>query len=190
MSMIRTFVAVEMSNDIKGRCGKIIERLEPTTPTARWVDLDTLHLSLKFLGDVDDREVHKVCQATKEVVQPHTPFSIRCKKLVAMPSIDRVRTIGMDVEIGAEELTALHLAIDEKMATLGFPREHRQFKPHLTLGRVKDRRGVTPELIAQLNQYADFSAGEAHIDEVIVYSSFVDRGVPSYDAMSRIELTG
>lgn len=188
MGVIRTFVAVELSADVKKRCQQLIDKLQATAEKTRFVNADSLHLTLKFLGDVDDREVMKVCSAAADAVESVAPFRLTSKSLGGFPSIERARTIWLGVKEGADELANLHSLLDDKMATLGFPREPRRYAPHITIGRTKTR--PTDQMQATMKQFRDFAAGETLVKQVVVFSSFIDRGAPTYNAMSRIDLKG
>jgi 2'-5' RNA ligase len=145
-----------------------------------------MHLTLKFLGDVPDIETPDVCRVVAQVAGQFEPFEITCRGAGAFPDIQRPKTLWIGIQDGAEELQALQAAIDDALKDeLGYSREARAFHPHLTIGRVKSD-GF--KLTSLLQQYHDFDADLAVIDEVVTFSSFLERQGPTHEALARAEL--
>src|SRR5487761_943067 len=110
--MLRTFIAVETSPETHARARQLIARLSGTGAKISWVKPDCLHLTLKFLGDVDLREIPSVCQAITRAVAEIPPFEIEVQGAGAFPSAARPRTVWLGVGRGSEEMIALHDAVD------------------------------------------------------------------------------
>ncbi len=147
MSRIRTFVAVDIEAAVRRRARELIQTLGGTTTAVRWVDSNDLHLTLKFLGDVEDKDIYSVCQAVGSAVCDLKPFHAFCRGVSAFPSLQRPRTIWLGLEDPAAQLTTLQGRVEEALANLGFPRKHRKFCPHVTIGRVdiRHRRVSAPD---------------------------------------------
>lgn len=185
---IRTFIAVEVPADVRDRAADLCDRLRASRANVKWTRPDNMHITLKFLGDIDDAEVVEVCASIKAAAQKHESFSIFLAGGGAFPKPDRPRTLWVGVRDGDEELLALHKSVDDSLRELGFPREPRRYHPHLTLGRVRNS-GNQEELAELLAANERFEAGAARIGEVVVYASYLDKGGPSYDALARCPLT-
>jgi 2'-5' RNA ligase len=187
VSKIRTFIAVELADDVRRRAAQLSDRLAQANVKVKWVAPGNMHLTLKFLGDVLHEQTADVCRAVAEVVRECRAFSAECTGAGAFPSPARPRTIWLGIGQGGEQLGRLHAAIDKKLARLGFPREGRKYRPHLTIGRVRGGPG-TNELTSLLRQNADFEAGTSEIAEVITFASELTPKGPVYRAMGRAAL--
>ena len=100
MSRIRTFVAVEVSSETRARAALLIERLQASQAQASWTRPENIHLSLKFLGDVEDRDIPDVCRAVARAVDQTGPMSLDIRGLGAFPGMERPRTVWLGVGEG------------------------------------------------------------------------------------------
>ena len=149
MSRTRTFIAVELDDTIRDRLVSLQESLARVVTDVKWVERENLHVTLLFLGEVDDRELPKVCRIVQDELTEHAPFSLSVEHLGCFGNARRPRTLWVGVGDGAEELVAIHDALEIPMQDLGYRREERRFQPHITLGRVKGDR-ASDELPAAL----------------------------------------
>ncbi|HUY36791.1 MAG TPA: RNA 2',3'-cyclic phosphodiesterase [Pirellulales bacterium] len=187
---LRTFVAVAASREVRGRAAQLISELSCTAAKVRWVEPENLHFSLKFLGDVELLEIPKVCEAVARAVAGQPPFEIVARGAGAFPDADRPRTIWLGVRDGSEPMVELNAHVERELAPLGFRRERRRFRPHLTIGRVRDGRPGLSELGRLVRQHADFVGGVVSVDEVVVFSSALGRDGPFYEPLSTATLDG
>lgn len=186
---LRTFIAVEISAETRSRARQLIERLRGTDAKISWVKPDCLHLTLKFLGDVDLRDIPGVCEAVTRAVADLPPFEIEAHGAGAFPTAARPRTIWLGVGRGADDMIALHDAVDRALGGIGYRHEQRRFRPHLTVGRVRGGRDL--DALGQLlAQHADFAGGVSSIDEVVVMSSDLTPDGPDYEPLAVAPLNG
>jgi 2'-5' RNA ligase len=190
MKNIRTFVAVEVAPGVQARAGQLMERLRVCGVKVTWTKLHNLHLTLKFLGDTPETLLPDVCRAVSKACQGVSAFEMNYAGAGAFPSAQRPQTLWLGTSSGLQEITSLQRSIDESLHQLRYPKERRQYLPHLTLGRT---RGGTPQQFLELRQLieqnATFDAGISIVEEVIVFSSTLDRETgPTYDVLSRTEL--
>ena len=136
MARIRTFVAVDLSAEVKRSARRVIADLSATPAAVKWVSADHLHVTLKFLGDVDDSQIYQVCAAIRDVAAGHPLFKATCASVGAFPKRESPRTIWLGVSDGTEEFRRLQTSLELRLQDLGFSQERRQFTPHVTLGRV------------------------------------------------------
>jgi len=188
MARIRTFIAVEATDEIRSGGERLIRKLSRTSAGVRWVDTQNLHLTLRFLGEVDEREIHRVCQKTGEAVHGCEPFRIACTTTGAFPSTTRPRTIWMGVDDSQGQLSRVQQRIEESLGQLGFAPESRKFHGHLTLGRIRYHRRGTDELREFLETEMHAEYGILPIDEVVVFSSELSRQGPTYTVLGRCPL--
>jgi 2'-5' RNA ligase len=188
MSKIRSFIAVPLSGEIAHATGKIVREIDKVATGIKWVEPENMHLTLKFLGDIDENETWEVCRAIAKAVGNMEAFDIECQGVGAFPSNEKPKTLWIGITQGKESLGQLQQAVDDAMADLGFRREPPRFSPHLTIGRVKQPGPQLREVTRILNENADFSAGVAMVDEVVLFSSDLTPEGPIYSPMGRAEL--
>jgi RNA 2',3'-cyclic 3'-phosphodiesterase len=127
----------------------------------------------------------------QEAVAPFSPFEIVAARAGAFPSVGHPRTLWLGVTEGAEPMELVFQALERVLEPLGFPREHRRFTSHLTLGRVRSGSPSGFQQLAELlKKHADFDAGAMTVDSVTVFSSTLGREGPTYEVLSRAEFQG
>lgn len=188
MARIRTFVALEVPDDVRARAANLIEKLRASDANVGWVTGDRMHLTLKFLGDVPEQELPEVCTAVRGVCEQSSAFEMRLGRAGAFPNVDRPRTIWLGVSEGAEPLEALQGEVEHALGELGFRRERRRYRGHLTLGRVRGGGPQQEVLSDLLRRYADFQTPHMLADEVVVLASYLDRTGPTYEVLGRFAL--
>jgi RNA 2',3'-cyclic 3'-phosphodiesterase len=136
-SVIRAFIAIKLSPEIHQRLNDVNVLLKQRLQGAliRWVPVDNIHLTLKFLGDVPTTNLDMLAKILKAEASQYEPFEISVGELGAFPSAHRPHVIWLGVQAPAE-LNTLQHGIEEETARLGYKPEDRPFSPHLTLGRV------------------------------------------------------
>ena len=188
MARLRTFIAVDLTREIRDRCLGLMETLAEAAPAVKWVEEDNLHVTLVFLGEVDDRDLIDVCRAVQAVCATIKPFALEIAGVECFGDPRRPRTIWVGVEEGKEQLVTLHDALEQAMLELRcYRREERRFTPHVTLGRVKGDE-PSEDLPQALLRQRDWRGGECTISEVRVLSSELRKEGPIYSVLSRAKL--
>lgn len=151
MSVFRAFIAVDLSAEVLDRLAQVMERLreEIGEDAIRWVPVENMHLTLKFLGDVSVLNVGRVKEIIRASANGYPAFAISVGGLGAFPSPLRARVVWVGVE-GPPDLISIQRMIDVETERLGYASENRPFKPHLTLGRVA--RNVEPKTLQKIGQ--------------------------------------
>jgi 2'-5' RNA ligase len=185
----RTFIAIDVSPFTRDRLRGLQEQLSPQTDGVRWVDVENLHLTLIFMGEVNEREIVRVCRATHDVCAAIAPFSFTLSGLGAFPNPRRPRTLIAKVSEGAEQMASLHAVLEPALLEIGgFRREERAFTPHVTVGRVhRDASGDLPVLI---QKFAGWQGGETVAREVRVMASDLGPSGREYTILGRAKLRG
>ena len=137
---IRAFVALELSADMKHSLQDLAQKLRPELPGVRWVRPEGIHLTLKFLGDVEQNQLPEIEAALCRACAPHAPFTLSIGDMGCFPNHRRPRVLWVGVQDQGESLSGLQRAVERAIAPLGFSPDRRGFHPHLTLGRVKNAR--------------------------------------------------
>ena len=140
MEQIRSFIAIELPQEIKVELARARDMLRPHGhPGVKWVEPESIHLTLKFLGDIPSGRVPEIEGAVKEAARGVGAFHLEVGGLGVFPSTQRPRVAWVAVTGEVERLAGLQKGIDSVLLPLGFPRESRPFTPHLTLARVRER---------------------------------------------------
>ena len=185
---LRTFVAVEITSAVRSAAEGLIDRLRAVGADVKWVEPQNLHLTLKFLGDVRTSDTAQVCKAVAEGAAEVEPFAIEVRGAGAFPHARRPRTLWVGVGEGETEMVDLHQHVETALAQLGYPKEHRRFHPHLTIGRVRRGGPAVAELGAALDRQRDFAAGRVAVSRLAIFSSRLQRDGPVYEALAHAEL--
>lgn len=174
MSVIRAFIAIDLTAEILERLDQISVQLKQRLEGVpiRWVPVDNIHLTLKFLGDVSLANVDMLQKILQTEVDGHHAFDISVGGLGAFPSPKRPRVVWVGVEAPAE-LTAVQNGVEGAMARLGYSREERPFSPHLTLGRVsRNAMGRDERMIGEALESTKIGfLGVTRVNKVHLYKS-------------------
>src|SRR5574341_1265941 len=144
---MRLFVAVNLPSEVRERLAAEQDRLRRAQADVSWVRAENIHVTLKFLGETEEKRLDRIRPGLLEVARGSAPFRIRVSGLGSFGGrVPRVVWVG--VQEGAEPLSGLAKDVEAAMAHLGFPREKRGFSAHLTLGRVRSPRNAAALLAA------------------------------------------
>jgi 2'-5' RNA ligase len=182
--MTRTFLALELPDTVRNILRRRIERLTRMIPEVRWVDPEGLHVTLAFLGELDDEKLDAATQAAATVAGVHAPFSLRLAGLGTFGSAHAPRVIWVGLAGEKAHLLSLQAAVADDLAARGFPREERPFSPHLTLARIK--RPLTDDALAALARVRHEPPPDAtwRADAIAVMKSELLRPAARYTAHS------
>jgi 2'-5' RNA ligase len=190
MARLRTFIGVDIGKELRDRCASLQENLARTGADVKWVEIENLHVSLLFLGEVDEREITDICRAVADACGERDAFSLGVEKVGCFPHSRRPRVLWVGVGDGNAELVALHDVLEPPLQALGcYRREERRYRPHITLGRVRSERSGGP-LADALKKYANWQGGATEVHEIHVLSSQLTPQGPIYTVLSRAQLSG
>jgi 2'-5' RNA ligase len=178
----RLFVAVPLSEPARVAVAEVVERIradEPEGRGVRWVRLDGLHVTLRFLGPTAESRVDDVASAVATAADGVAPFAIRIAGADSFPPVGRPRTIWLDLDRGVEDLSALAERLDDALAGVGWERERRPFRAHLTLARADGVR-AGPATVAALREAAADLAIESPINRIVLFESITGSGRARY----------
>ena len=136
---IRSFIAIELPSDIRSKLDELQKELKQNKlQQIKWANPSGIHLTLKFLGNIDAGDIDKITGAIRESCRGYKKFTLELAELGVFPNYKRPRVIWLGVGGQMDILLKLQRQIDDKLELIGFPREKRPFSPHITLGRVRD----------------------------------------------------
>lgn len=197
---IRTFIAIELDDPQKRALSDLQSRLkrERGSNAIRWTAPENIHLTLKFLGNVDADMMLDLQGAVADACTGASPFVLKLGGVGAFPNINRANVVWIGVQGDIEAATKLAQNIDEACAALGFPHEERPFSPHLTLGRVnrdaspRDRQGISEMITnAAARELEPLQRSKGHVlrvERVSVMKSELSSGGSKYTRLSGITL--
>ncbi len=167
----------------------MLQRLSQSGDGIKWVPTDNLHLTLKFLGDVNNTEVPGVCSVIHQICQNYSPFQLHFRGTGGFPSIDRPRILYAGVDDASGALTEIVTQLETSLAELGFKQEPRDYTPHLTLGRTRSgSQRANSDVMDQLAREDKTELGSMLVQSVQLFASFMDKSGPTYQVMDTIQL--
>jgi 2'-5' RNA ligase len=185
---MRTFIAIDIGKTVAGNIGglqdELRDYLDPEQEGIKWVDPEGIHLTLKFLGDVEEGEIAGISEVVAQTVENFKKFTIQVKKVSSFGRPPRVIWIGVNV---SDILCRLQSRLDTRFAKIGFEADEKKFVPHLTLCRVKDF-AVGKQLKKIIRGFEGFSAGKIQVKSLCVYKSELTKTGPEYTLISRNDL--
>jgi RNA 2',3'-cyclic 3'-phosphodiesterase len=194
MDAIRAFIAIELPAAILAEVEQVEARLKPQVPadTVRWVKADSIHLTLKFLGQVPSDQLGLITSALRSAVSLHAPFMLEISEAGCFPNVHRPRVVWVGVKDDGHHLHALQRAVENSISPLGYPTEVRDFTPHLTLGRLaRDVRQIDQKKIGDAVQAAAVgSLGHWEVKQVALIRSDLKPTGAEYTVLVRAPLAG
>jgi 2'-5' RNA ligase len=208
-SLLRTFVAVEVGDEVTRRAAVILERLrQDAGGDIKWVDPRNFHLTVKFLGPTRRSDLPRLSEALRGLAARVTPFDLEFAGVGAFPGVRRPQVVWLGVIAGQEPLAALAGEAETVCESLGWPRDQKPYRAHLTLGRTRDRgarpgakdpgrAGSFPEAPAHaarrveaLGAERDASAGVTTVHRLVLMESQLHPRGPTYTVLDSFPLGG
>lgn len=185
--MARLFIATDVAVAVVERLALLqseLGRRLGDDSLVRWTAPENVHVTLKFLGDVDDALVPMLSATLSDLVRPLFPFEVRCCRLGGFPNLEQPQILwaGLD-DKGAEVMGLLRQTIERDLGGLGFAPDPREFKPHLTLGRA---RGDVEA--AGLHEFSDLDFGTSFVKDIVLFESRLTPDGATYHVRRRFPL--
>ena len=184
---MRCFVAVELSEEIKGRLVELQRRCALLDRSVRWTGPEQMHLTLKFLGEVSDADIASVAETMSSVAARQSPITFLVRGVGCFPPGGAVRIFWVGVEESSGTLARLQAYCEESFARLGFARERRSYTPHLTIGRIKDA-SHSLHIRDVARRELSFEAGRQRVDELVLFQSVLSDAGAMYVPLARAAL--
>ncbi|HXI85355.1 MAG TPA: RNA 2',3'-cyclic phosphodiesterase [Verrucomicrobiae bacterium] len=170
--MIRAFIAVDIPDDVRAAIEEAQARLKRTDLGVKisWTKVANLHLTLQFLGDVEQVVVDKLKSALRPVAAEHQPFDVSVRGAGAFPDEKRPRVVWIGCSDNGNRLPALARAVQTVTQPLGFVPEHQEFSAHLTLGRIRSPR-PDAALTRAIDSLKDTTFGTLRVEAIHLFES-------------------
>jgi 2'-5' RNA ligase len=181
---MRLFIAIELPDAVREHVAKLIDALRPAIGKASFTRVENLHITLKFLGETDERKLDELNESLKLIRIPR-PIPTLCDKIECFPNRGPVRIVaaGFGGELAA--MKSLHQSIEQRCHHLGFERETRAYRPHVTIARARPiLNGSIRSHVAQ--QLMSLLPGPSfEIAEIAVVRSHLQASGSRYEIIAR-----
>lgn len=186
MANVRAFIAIEMGEAVVARVARMQENLRETGARVKWVRRENLHITVKFLGDIEYEKVSEISKVITGAVADIAPFVMTIKGAGSFPGGGRApRVVWAGMEGDTKSLEEIHGRLNKGLTRFGVPFEKRRFSPHITIGRVKSSGG-TAGLIEDINRHGDDEFGDVEASELVFMQSELTGKGPVYIALAHI----
>ncbi len=188
MQQLRLFWAVNLPLEIKRKLAGLQAYFQSTLANVKWVEQQNLHLTVKFLGAVDDRRVIEITRAVAEATVGTGSFELSLGGLGFFPSPRRPRVFWVGVQGELDKLRLLHQQVEECLAALGWALDSQTFVPHLTLGRLRTPQG-SEGLVSKVDEIgSDWGVSSITISNINLMKSLLTPKGPIYQVLNSIRL--
>ena len=190
----RLFVAVPLDTPAVTTIAALVERIRaeralvaPDQRDVRWVRMDGLHLTLRFLGPTPEASVPTVAEAVRRVAATQDPFEVRIDGGGSFPNPRRPRTLWLAVTHGTAELGSLARAVDRELVAAGWPSDDRPFRAHLTVAR-SDGVPAGADVARRLTAAAEGVDVSSAADRLVLFESITGGGPARYEPLESTPL--
>ena len=185
MSQLRAFLAIDVDEDIKAKMYKIIKEFKQIDANIKYVDLENIHLTLKFFGEIDSEGIELLSSKIESVVSNFDKFTIKIKGCGAFPNTNRIKIIWLGID-GDEVIKQLHDELDKEFVKIGFDKD-KKFSSHLTIGRMRNAKGKN-KVKSTIEEFSEVEVGQMDVDRIILKKSTLTPAGPIYEDLKTFEL--
>lgn len=187
IAVIRAFVGVRIDPQTAQKISEVQSQLKRKLPGVRWVGRENLHFTLKFLGPIEEAKRELITEALEGALKLFPRFSILARGIGVFPDIRKPRVLWVGLE--GSSLAPLATEVEKALEPIGFEREKRGFKPHLTVGRWRSFDGRAELLRDELGNWKGYDFGQSWVDEVVFFQSILKAEGVVYDPLHVIRLS-
>jgi RNA 2',3'-cyclic 3'-phosphodiesterase len=180
---MRTFIAVELPDDIRERIGTYIEAIEAGISGVKWVAPENLHLTIKFLGEIEPADVERLSHCVEQVAKECRSFTMGLSGIGFFPTEKHPKVIWIGADGGEDALLDLYQEMERCLEDIGYDREAKTFSPHLTIGRVKRDKKITIP-----GNLTDFEQVSFRVETIAIMKSTLTPEGPIYEKLSECML--
>lgn len=177
--MVRCFVNIEISEEQRKRISELVKELKKIDADVKWVQVKNTHITPRFLGEISENDLPKVEEGLKKIASESSAFDLKLKGTGVFPNRDYVKVIWIGIE-DCPELNEIKKRADEYISV--GKKDSRPFSPHVTIGRVKGKKGVD-EILKKLDEFEDTEFGTIEIESINVKKSTLLAEGPVYEIL-------
>ena len=184
---LRAFIAFRLPETIISHIRRIQEKIKACGFRMGWVSPENIHLTLKFLGEIPKQDIDMVSQVMTETADLYPRMNFSAKGIGVFPTVKRPRVLWIGLNGDTYPLILMQKDLEERLDSLGFPKEDRAFKAHLTLGRAK--REIDPKQLVEVMEKFSKAESERFIaDKLILFRSELKPGGAVYTELHSVDL--
>lgn len=188
---IRSFLAFDITDEVRNEVASIIKLLEPKAKGVKWIKPELMHCTMKFFGQVEEELLlGNVSAIIEEAVKNQAPFHLKGLGIGVFPNWRYPRVIWAGLVGDVEAAISLHEKLEVALRPFGLKRDDRQFRLHLTLGRAKSPLKNSEALVVLVEKLVDKQFGEITVDHLTLYKSVLTREGPIYTPLKVFPLGG
>jgi len=187
---MRTFIAIELPKEIRDSLANLQDKLKSTGADVKWVEPDNIHLTLKFLGEIDDQKLDKITSILENIAKDKNSFHIFISSIGAFPRISSPRVIWVGIDMGEKETKGIVKALEEKIEKIGIPKEDRPFSSHITIGRTRSALNLQKlaEGLKTLENDLKIKVAEFDVTKITLFKSTLTPKGPIYEVLKETNL--
>ncbi len=187
---MRAFIAIDLPQEIKDYLAKAQAKLKSSNADVKWVNPQNIHLTLKFLGEIDEKQLNQITQILEDIAGNKTQFYIHLTSFGAFPNIKSARVIWAGIDKGDSEVKQIAEDLEKESEKIGIPKEERPFSSHITIGRTrssKNRNKLSQALENLTSESGGFSAEFTAVKITLFQSTLTPKG-PIYETLKEAHL--
>lgn len=187
---MRAFIAITLPKEIKDYLNKLQKQLKTSGADVKWVEPENIHLTLRFLGEIDDSMLVKINEIMQAIALARNEFSISLSELGAFPNIASARVIWVGINEGDKETKEIAEESEDNIAGIGIPKETRAFSSHITIGRSKSglNRAKLMQLLKELANKPTEENLRFTVRKISLLQSTLTPKGPVYEILKEVNL--
>jgi 2'-5' RNA ligase len=185
---LRSFIAIELPEEVKSALFRIQDELKESRADIRWVKTDNIHLTLKFLGDIDGKNIGNIVQQIEGACAKYSFFELEISGIGVFPNMRSPRVLWAGIQ-HEDAFAGLQSEIENGLASIGYKRERRRFSPHLTLGRFRSAKGKA-SISERIELHKNDRIGSIAVRTISLMESKLSPAGAQYSRVAEVALTG
>jgi len=184
---IRAFIAIPLDPKIQRVIERMHDHFKKINSDVNWVASKNIHITLKFLGDVNTEQINSAKQALATLYQSTRPFTVELSQLGAFPNINRPRTLWVGLKDNKQRLSRIAESLEKALSKIGFQGDQKPFSPHITIGRIRSLKNFDA-LSKSISNYQIIESCAQTISKIILFQSILSSEGPTYKSLYQIKL--
>jgi len=187
--LLRSFISLDLPEEFTDEIERVQHELSASGADLNLVDPEKVHITLKFLGEINENQVDEVYRGVKDGVEDIGVFKASIEELGVFPDMGYIKVIWLGVGKGSDNVCRVHQGVERNLVDLGFEEEEHEFVPHATLARVKSGKNKE-RLVEALKKNEGVYVGETTFDTVKIKKSELKPEGPEYTDLREVKLSG
>ena len=184
---IRAFIAIPLDPKIQHSIERMQDHLKKSNNDIKWVKPENIHITLKFLGDIDTKQINSIKQILSNCTHNTRPFKVELSQLGAFPNIDRPRTLWVGLKDSKQRLNQISMSLEKTLGKIGFQTDQKPFSSHITIGRIRSSKNIDA-LSKSMSSYQISENCTQTISKIILFQSTLCSEGPIYQSLHQIKL--